>query len=369
MNWSWNVGRIAGIDLKIHPTFFFILIWVGFSALLTGGTMASVLGDILFITALFLCVVLHELGHALTARAFGISTHDITLLPIGGIARLEKMPDDPKEELLVAAAGPAVNILIGAVIFAGLIVTGFFSTPLNLTIMVDNFWLRLLTANIILVGFNLIPAFPMDGGRVLRAILATRLDHVKATRIAANIGRGLAVLMGIAGFFLNPWLILTAIFIWSGAGAEARSIEIKAGLEGLKVRDAMISQFFQVEANQPLGDVFQLSMQTGQHHIPVLSNGNFLGIIQRSELLKAIDRLGNRSPAYAAISIEPKALDPEMPLQDVLAKFSTSRVLPVIQDHQLIGLVTLESVRQRMWLNQRMNKSNIHPSEGKKDII
>jgi Zn-dependent protease len=362
MKGTWHIGRIAGIDIKIHLTFVFILIWFGFSAYLSVGTLAAAFNNVLFILALFLCVVLHEFGHALTARLFGIKTKDITLLPIGGVARLESMPEDPKEELLVAIAGPAVNAVISAGLFTGLLFSGFFSQIGDFTALLSNFWLQLLIANITLVFFNLIPAFPMDGGRVLRSVLALWIEHTRATRIAANIGRGLAVLMGIAGLFINPWLVLTAVFVWFGAGAEAQAVEMKAGLKGLVVRDAMVSQFYQVEANQQLSEVFQLSMATGQTHFPVLSNGNLLGIIRRADLQKAIDRLGNRAPAYAAIGVEPEGLDPDMPLVDVLPKFATQRVLAVLEGRQLIGLVTPESVQQRMWLNQRLNGTKSRPT-------
>ena len=353
MKWSWYIGRIAGIDIKIHPTFVFILIWFGLSAYLSGGSFAAAMANVLLILALFLCVLLHEFGHALTARLFDIKTRDITLLPIGGVARLESLPEDPKEELLVSIAGPAVNAVIAAGLFSGLLLSGFFSQPMNLSVLPNNFWLQLLIANITLVLFNLIPAFPMDGGRVLRSILALGMDHLKATCIAANIGKGLAFLMGIAGLFLNPWLILTAVFVWFGAGAEAQAVELKAGLKGLAVRDAMVSKFYQVEANQPLSDVFQLAMATGQSNIPVISNGNYLGIIRRADLIKTMERLGNRAPAYTAIGSEPAGLDPDMPLTDALPQFTDSRVWPVLEGRQLIGLVTTESLQQRMWLNQR----------------
>jgi Zn-dependent protease len=354
MKWTWKIGRIAGIDVKIHLTFFFILIWFGLSAYLNGGSIIAALTNVLLILTLFLCVVAHEFGHALTARLFGITTKDITLLPIGGVARLERIPEDPKEELFVAAAGPAVNLVIAGGLFGGLLLSGFFSQPLNMSVLMNNFWLQLLVANITLVLFNLIPAFPMDGGRLLRSFLALVMDHLKATRIAAVVGRALAIVMGIAGLFVNPWLILTAIFVWFGAGSEAQAVEMKVGLKGLVVRDAMVSQFYQVEANQPLSEVFQLAMATGQHNMPVISNGIYLGIIRRSDLMKAMERVGSRAPAYAAIGMEPEGLDPEMVLSDVLEKFASNRVLPVIENRQLIGLVTPESVQQRMWLNQRM---------------
>jgi predicted transcriptional regulator len=221
----------------------------------------------------------------------------------------------------------------------------------------DNFWVRLLSVNISLVLFNLIPAFPMDGGRVLRSLLASRMDKTKATQIAANIGKVFAIGLGIAGFFLNPWLVLTAIFIWSGANTEANAEELKANLRGLVVRDALVSQFYQVEANQPLGSVFQLALQTGQNVIPVVSNGNFLGFIQSSTLMKAIEKFGERAPAYAAINLEPKSLDPDLPLEQIIQKFTANRVLPVVENRQLIGFITPVSVQQRMLLNRQVKKN------------
>lgn len=361
MKWSLNIGKAAGIDIKIHLTFFLLLIWVGFSTAFSGGTAVDVVMELLFILALFLCVVLHELGHSLTAKRFGHPTRDIILLPIGGVARLESMPEKPKEELLVAAAGPAVNILISILIFSGLLLSGTLNSPLDLTVLLDNFWLRLLSVNISLVIFNLIPAFPMDGGRVLRAILAKRMNYVKATQIAANIGRGFAVVMGIAGFFIDPWLILIALFIWSGAGSESKSIEFKEGVKGLFVRDAMVSKFYQVEANQSLESVFQLSMATGQQVVPVVSNGNYLGIIRRSDLMAALEKYGNRSPAYTAIGLEPEGLHPESPLKDILSRFSVSRIQPVVENRQLIGLVTPESVQQSMWLKKQNKNIGSNP--------
>jgi Zn-dependent protease len=364
MNSSWNLGKIFGIDIKIHLTFFFLLIWVGFTALFNGGTTAEILLEIGFILALFLSVVLHELGHALMARRFGIPTRDITLLPIGGVARLERIPEDSKEEFLVAIAGPAVNVLIAGLIFAVALISGTFSqASFSITAFMNNFWLRLMSVNLTLVFFNLIPAFPMDGGRVLRSLLSSKVERVKATRIAANIGRGFAVILGITGFFTNPWLVLTAIFIWFGAGAEADAVQMKSELQGLSVRDALVSQFYQVEGNQSLGNVFQLAIQTGQRYIPVTSNGHFLGFIAAANLGKAIQRYGERAPAYAAIDREPEAVHPDLPLQNVLEKLGTNRILPVIEDRQLMGFITPESVQQRMLLNRQMRKDTPSNSE------
>lgn len=175
MKWSWKLGRFAGIDVYIHTTFLLLIGFIGVSYWLQERSLAAVVGGIGFILALFLCVVLHEYGHALTARRYGISTRDITLLPIGGVARLERMPDEPRQELWVALAGPAVNVVIAAALFGWLFINGSLMPLETLSVTSGSFLERLMLVNITLVAFNLLPAFPMDGGRVLRALLATRL--------------------------------------------------------------------------------------------------------------------------------------------------------------------------------------------------
>ena len=363
MNGTLKLGKIAGIEVKIHPTFFFLILWVVLSALWSGATAAGVITEVGYVAVLFLCVVLHELGHALVARRYGIQTQDILLLPIGGIARVEKMPEKPKEELLVALAGPAVNGLISVFIFLGLILTGFFSAPQSLTVALDSFWFQILAANVMLALFNLLPAFPMDGGRVLRALLSTHMDTVEATQTAATVGKVLAIILAFVGFFLNPWLILTALIIWSGANSEAQTVQLKANLKGLIVRDATIRQFYQVEANQTLESVFDLSLRTGQQTIPVISNSRYLGFIQRPNLLESMERLGRRAPAYAAIDLKPEGLSPDLPLVEALPKFTHTPVLPVVQDEAMFGIITPESIQQVMWLNQHQSKAGAQPPE------
>ncbi|WP_345348415.1 site-2 protease family protein [Candidatus Villigracilis affinis] len=190
MKWQWKLGKFAGIDVYVHATFLLLIAWVGYSHWLENNNWGEVFSGILFILALFACVVLHEYGHALTARKYGIKTRDITLYPIGGVARLERMPEKPIEELWVALMGPAVNVVIAAGLFAYLYLTSSLVPLSELTMASGSFLERLMTVNITLVLFNLIPAFPMDGGRVLRALLAMRMDYVRATQIAASIGQG-----------------------------------------------------------------------------------------------------------------------------------------------------------------------------------
>src|SRR5213593_3772919 len=185
MRWSWRIGRIAGIDLYVHMTFLILLGWVGLSYYLARHSVRDALSGIGFILALFGIVVLHELGHALTARRYGIRTRDITLLPIGGVSRLERIPDEPRQEVWVSLAGPAVNVVIAAALYAWLLLSHTLRPFSALTMAGGPFLERLLLVNVSLAVFNLLPAFPMDGGRVLRALLAMRMDYVRATQVSA----------------------------------------------------------------------------------------------------------------------------------------------------------------------------------------
>ena len=193
MKWQWKLARIAGIDVYMHATFLLLIGWVAFSHWTEQGTLQAVLSGVLFILLLFGFVVMHEYGHALTARKFGIRTRDITLYPIGGVARLERMPEKPIEELWVALAGPAVNVVVAAALFGYLLFTRTFEPFTSLTVSTGSFIERLMIVNLWLVGFNLIPAFPMDGGRVLRALLGLRMEYVRATQIAANVGQAICL--------------------------------------------------------------------------------------------------------------------------------------------------------------------------------
>jgi Zn-dependent protease len=231
MRWSLRIAKLAGIDIFIHFTFLILLTWVAFIQWKLNGSIGAAFSGVVFILAIFACVVLHELGHALAAKKYGIKTRDIILLPIGGLARLEKMPDKPIQELWVALAGPAVNIGIVIVLAIYLLITNSFAPVNQLTMSTAPFIERILGVNIFLVLFNMVPAFPMDGGRVLRALLATRLAYIRATQVAANLGQGIALLFGVIGLFYNPILLFIAFFVWMGAAQETRMARAKSALD------------------------------------------------------------------------------------------------------------------------------------------
>jgi Zn-dependent protease len=230
MRWSLKLGKIAGIRIYLHWTFLILPLWVFFNDPARGMGLPNTIQAALFIASLFGCIVLHELGHALAARRYGISTRDITLLPIGGVARMERMPREPKQELWVAVAGPLVNVGIAALL---ILILSVLQIPATRFLWPYAAFLPpLLVANWVLIVFNLMPAFPMDGGRVLRALLAQRLDYVRATRIAARVGQVMSVLFVIGGFTIpNPMLVLIGVFIFFGARNEAHIVEVGRNLE------------------------------------------------------------------------------------------------------------------------------------------
>ncbi len=224
---SWKLGHLAGIGLHIHWPFFLLPALAAFQVIAGGGTWAAAANSVGFLLAIFGCVVLHELGHALMARRFGIATHDITLLPIGGVARLQRMPRNPWQELAIAAAGPAVNVAIAVSLATGLAVSGLLAQAPATATLAGAWFINLIWVNIALVAFNLLPAFPMDGGRVLRSLLAMRWPYLSATRIAATVGQVLAVGLALVGLLFNPLLILVALFVFVAARGEARLAEME----------------------------------------------------------------------------------------------------------------------------------------------
>src|SRR5213083_2574667 len=273
MRWSWRIGRIAGIDLYVHMTFLILLGWVGLSYYLARHSARDALSGIGFILALFGIVVLHELGHALTARRFGITTRDITLLPIGGVSRLERIPDQPKQELLVALAGPAVNVVLAAILLA-VLALGSGPAPYSAVGQAGGGFLsQMLWINVSLAAFNLLPAFPMDGGRVLRALLALRMDYVRATQIAAAVGQGIALVFGFIGLFSNPFLVFIALFVWLGASSEASMVQMRTALSGIPVSRAMLTDFHTLAPEDTAKRVLELILAGSQQDFPVVDGG------------------------------------------------------------------------------------------------
>jgi Zn-dependent protease len=346
MKWSWKLGEVAGIGVHIHATFLLLLAWVALAHWLEERSLVLVLEGVAFILVLFACVLLHELAHALTAKRYGIKTRDITLLPIGGMAQLERIPDDPKQEVWVTLAGSAVNVVIALVLFAWLQLTGGME-PLNkLSVTGGSFLMRLMTVNVFLVAFNMLPAFPMDGGRVLRALLAMRMEYTKATQIAAYLGQGLAFLFGFIGLLTNPFLVFIALFVWIGAAQEASMAQIRSALEGIPVARAMLTEFHTLTSHDSLARAVDLILAGSQQDFPVVEDGRVAGVLTRGDLLIALAQRGQETPVVDVMRREIQTVDSSEMLETAFGRLQTCEchTLPVMHRGQLVGLITMDNV-------------------------
>jgi Zn-dependent protease/CBS domain-containing protein len=358
MKWSWKIGRLAGIDLQIHATFLLLIGWVALSHWRQGHNLAGAMGGVLFTLALFGCVLLHELGHALAARRYGIATRDITLLPIGGVARLERMPENPRHELWVALAGPAVNVAIAAVLGAWLAGTRLWVPVESLSVTGGPFLERLFMANVTLVAFNLIPAFPMDGGRVLRALLAGRMDYTRATKIAAGLGQGLALLFGFVGLLYNPILAFVALFVWIGAAQEASAVEMKSALGGTPVRAAMLTDFRILEPSQTLADAVRLVIESSQADFPVVERQRAVGILTRTDMLAALADHGERHPVTEVMRRDFAVAEHSEMLEGALGRLQEfdCHTMAVTMEGRLVGLVTSDNLGEYFLIQAALQK-------------
>ena len=354
MKWSLKIGKFVGIDVYMHLTFILLVGWVALVHWQRGQSAAAALLGVVFILAIFLCVVLHEFGHALMARRFGIATRDIILLPIGGVARLEKIPSQPMQELQVALAGPAVNAIIAAALFVWLQATASWAPVQSLTVTAGPLLERLMAVNLFMIAFNMIPAFPMDGGRVLRAALATRLTYDRATQIAASIGRGIAVLFGLFGLVYNPFLLFIAVFVWLGATQEAGLTRMQAAVGGIPVHQAMVSEFKTLAADDSLQRAAEFSLAGTQKDFPVVSDGMLAGVVRQSDLLRALSKKDSQATVGSILRKDASTVEATEMLDAVITKLNECRcdLLPVIRAGRVVGVVTPDNLGAFMRLRQ-----------------
>jgi Zn-dependent protease/CBS domain-containing protein len=358
MGWSIPILRVAGIQLRIHITFLLLVAWIAFAYYTQGGSSAAV-GGVFFILVLFACVVLHEFGHALAGKAFGINTPDITLLPIGGVARLERIPDEPVQELVIAAAGPAVTALIALGAFIG---GGSWDYPPTTRTNIPDL---LFTMNIVLLLFNLLPAFPMDGGRVLRALLATRMNYARATQVAATVGQGFAFVFGFIGL-LNPnWfmLIFIALFVYIGATQEAALAQMRDVSRRFPVSSAMVREFRTLGADATLEEAVDALLATSQHDFPVMDpNGNVAGLLTRHDLIAALRKNDPTLRVGDVMRRDIPTVTTGTRFEDAfrIMQESDCPAVPVLDRmKRLVGLLTPENVTELMMVQSAMPQSRV----------
>ncbi len=356
MAWSISLGRIAGTEVRIHLTFFLLIAWIAIAAGLRGGQPEAI-DAVVFVLAIFACVVAHEFGHVLAARRYGIGTRDITLLPIGGVANIARMPEKPGQELVIALAGPAVNVVIVLVLVT---LFGANLDPARLETAAAgqnvDFVTRLAYVNVILVVFNMIPAFPMDGGRVLRALLSYRLNRALATRIAARIGQAAAFGLGFLGLFGNPLLVFIALFVFLAASHERYAVEFSEATKGVAMRQAAITAFTTLDTQATVGQAAQALLSTTQREFPVTDGGGRLrGVLTRDGMIRALAATGPDTPVLEAMERDVATVNSRAPLADAVEKLqSTGKPLVGIvdDDDRVVGMITLENLAEYMMVSE-----------------
>ena len=359
-----KLGSISGIKIEVHWTFTLLLLWVAFLEIQQGASLDRILFNEALILVLFVCVVLHELGHALTAKKFKINTQKIMLLPIGGVATLEKMPEKPGQELLVALAGPAVNVLIATLLLLIVPVKSYFNFEAVILEEVlyeatfQNFLFYLFIANVMLVVFNLIPAFPMDGGRVLRALLSFKLGRVAATKIASSIGQGLAIVFFILGLFFNPFLILIAFFIFFGAYGENRLVKQNSLLKGHIAKEATLTNISILNPANTIQEVIDITLAGSEKDFVVLENEKIVGIITQKLIIK-----NAKTPSLLVDTIMDKvfhSIDASTAITKVLELITKEKkdFFPVTEDGKLIGAIDMTNISEFILLKTSNSKMN-----------
>ena len=371
MRWSWKIGKLAGINVYMHATFLLLIIFILLADYLEGHSLAAALWGLAFVLVVFVCIVLHELGHALTARKYGIQTRDIILLPIGGVARLERMPEDPRQELRVALAGPAVNVIIAGALSILLAAAGMPPTlkqMTNLRWTGGHFLTEVAVINLWLAAFNLLPAFPMDGGRVLRALLATRMEYTQATQVAAQIGQGMAFLFGLAGLFYDPFLLFIALFVWMGASEEAGMVQMRTSLGGIPVQRVMLTNFRTLTADDTLATAVNHILAGWQQDFPVIFGDHVLGVLTREDLIRAVAQHGAEAPVRQAMRRDVEAVDSHDMLEGAVAALRkcNCRSLPVLHNGQLVGMLTTDNVGEFIMIQSALRQAHAstHAEDG-----
>jgi len=369
MGRSLKLFTVRGIDIRLHFTFPLILLWAGLQFGLAGGGWESALFGVVIISLLFVLVTLHELGHSFAALHFGVPVNQIVLSPIGGVAQLREIPEKPVQELIIAVAGPAVNVVIALLMALfipvwGLGVRDFVAAlSLSMGLTLTAVFAYVFVYNIILAVFNLIPAFPLDGGRIFRALLAMKLDYVQATTVAAAVGRGVAILLGIYALFTGGiFLVLIAVFVYMAAGQEAAAVRARHTLRGYAVRDAYSPSAYTLTPYTSLQQTVNLMMMSGQANFPVLENESLTGFVTQQDLAAAMQSRGAHTWTNMIMRRDVRPVTLATPLLEVQKRLQTEQLgaLPVVENGRYVGLIGQWQIRQIF--SMLANKANIRPT-------
>ncbi|MFW6082508.1 MAG: site-2 protease family protein [Chloroflexota bacterium] len=356
---SFRLFSLRDIDIKVHITFPLILVWAALQFGFLGQDGFSLSGaafGVVVTLLLFICVVIHELAHSLTSTWMGYPVEDIVLLPLGGVSQITKMPEGPGEELLMAVAGPLSNIIIAF----GLGLVSLFA-PISIFASVRRLMTNpmalgwqdtipyLIVTNLTLAAFNLIPAFPMDGGRVLRSLLATVMPQMQATELAVRIGQGFAWLLGLGGLLTGNLIwILVAIFVYSGAAQEGQMTRIRSTFEDMKVRQAFSQDVQAISPDEAIGGAADLTLESFQADFPVCEEGHIVGLLTHTDIIRALKTQDPQTPVRKVMQTDFPTLDPEQGLFDVHQQMQASNLdaLPVVENGEFVGLLTARDINE-----------------------
>jgi len=360
MSTSLRISTVSGIGIYIHWTFWLLVAGVLGFFYYEGGLEAASMG-LAYVAAIFLCVVLHELGHALTAKRFSVSTRDITLYPIGGMARLERIPEDPAEEFWIAIAGPAVNLAIAVLLVLTLTAAGVSAMPVEPLVVGVGFFANLMWLNLALVVFNMLPAFPMDGGRVLRALLAANMsDYGRATQIASNVGKGMAILFGLIGLFtFDVILLFIAMFVFFGAQQEAQHAMMRTITHSVSVRQAMMRRFATLAPDDTLADAVEELLSGSEQDFPVVEDERVVGMLTRSRLMEALQQQPRDTPIAEVAQQTCATVEDTAMLREAFDKIRQAdcSTVPVVRDGKIVGLLTMENVGELMMISSALKRA------------
>jgi len=345
MKWSFQIGKLFGIPIRMHLTFLLLLFFVGISGSKYGGPTGTLFG-IISILLIFLCVVLHEIGHSLVARHYGIVVRDIILLPIGGVSEMEEIPQDPKQEINISVVGPLVSFSLAVIFYILSMTLNQRASFGQLSIFKGNMIANLFWINLVLGIFNLLPAFPMDGGRVLRGILATRIDSVRATKVAVGVGQVFAILLFFFGIFFNLWLALIAIFIYLGAEGEERMVAMRTTLSRSPVKLAMLTDIHTVSPEETLGQVLERICHSLQQDFPVIENEKVVGILTKEIIFSALHKHEKEARVREVMNKDFVTTTEDASLSDIFKKMTANKlsVIPVMKNQKLRGMINLEQI-------------------------
>lgn len=352
------LGKYQGIKVFIHWTFLILPLWIAIVNYNAGHSLSTIIWNILLLLAVFVCITLHEFGHALTAKKYNFKTKHITLLPIGGVASFEAIPEKPNQEFLVAIAGPLVNFAIGGLLAIFFLLTGTLVRPVeSLVPNGQNFFYLLMLINVFIGVFNLLPAFPMDGGRILRALLSFKMERTVATKIASALGQLMAVIFIISGFFYNWFLIIIGIFVYLGAKAELTMVQSVYVLKGHTVNDVMMQEYHTIAPEDTLGDAIKTLLNSEVRNFLVVDNENILGTLNRQQIFSAVDDNWDEStPVRQIMNNDVKIITPTTPLNELYNKLNQGpnkdQLMAVIDNDNLVGVLDMENLMEFIIVQQ-----------------